>query len=399
MARGAVILFSWTLLSFLGASSVAAADVAEQHIPGEEAPLGETVEADDGTAAARLLRSIAVQLAEAETSRDSVDAVQTSPETPPELDQSEMELPETQEPAADESERPTGDDELGILRVRKQTLQVDDELGLIRIRETPAAAPLPETFPQLDGVLTGRVGFFGGSNLFQSPKPFGGQVFQTGAGFYLFPKLSPHTNLFVGVEGNVVRYAQSPDVSFTQSPDDRSSDFSYNELQFQAGVRKRLSKRAYGQLYWRHQALDRQGVGNFFTADYIELLLSRRDVLGARVWLDSFYQIGFRSAQLTNSTGFDDLSRFSQFLLLSLNYGFTPQSRVGFFYQLYLDDYTHQDRHDTYHQIVGQFSYDLSPESRLNLFGGVKFGRSSDTSIRFDDIIYGASFSFNLPIF
>jgi hypothetical protein len=275
-----------------------------------------------------------------------------------------------------QSQEPQGDDELGVLRVREQGLQVDDELGLIRIRDRNS----PVSFPRFSGVISGQAGFFGGSNLFQSPNPLGERVFQTGIGLYLFPQLSPSTNLFVGAAGNVVRYTQFPSIS-------------YDETELQAGVRQRLSRRAYGQLYWRHKTLYQRNGEKFFQADHVELLLSRRDVLGTRVWLDSFYQIGFRNSKPS------ELSRFSQFLLLSLSYGFTPQARANLAYQLYLDDYTRLARYDTYHQVIGQISYDLSPLSSLNLFGGFKFGRSSEAAVQFDDIIYGVSFSFNGPVF
>ncbi|NEP17987.1 MAG: hypothetical protein F6J97_13955 [Leptolyngbya sp. SIO4C1] len=274
------------------------------------------------------------------------------------------------------------DDELGILRLEAQDLQIDDELGLIRIREIEdlPVEQLPPPPVPTTGFVTGRASFLGGTNLFRLNNPLDEQVFQVGTGFYLVPKLAPDTDLVLGVEGNLVRYSQFPSVD-------------YNEVQIQAGIRQRLNKRTYGQLTWRNQNLYQPDDDNFFSADYVELLLSRRDILTSNLWLDSYYQ-----ARVSFSHP-ERFSRFSQIAIASLNYGFTPQFRTSLIYQLFLDDYTQVARYDTYHQVIGQITYDVTPTSRLNLFGGVKFGRSSDEDVNFDDIVYGASFNFNVPVF
>ena len=125
----------------------------------------------------------------------------------------------------------------------------------------------------------------------------------------------------------------------------------------------------------------------------MELLLSRRDILNNRTWLDSYYQ-----ARLSNSDP-KVFSRFTQIVTGSLNYGFDPETRVSLLYQLFLDDYTEVPRHDTYHQILAQVSHDLSNTTRISLFTGVRFGRSSLSIIDFDDTIYGATINVNLPLF
>ena len=68
-------------------------------------------------------------------------------------------------------------------------------------------------------------------------------------------------------------------------------------------------------------------------------------------------------------------------------------------YQLFIDDYTEISRHDTYHQVLAQVSHDLSDTTRLSLFTGFRFGRSSLSSVSFDDTIYGASVNVSLPLF
>jgi hypothetical protein len=331
----------------------------EEHTEGSADPDSETVRSED-------------------SSRDS------SPEHAGETNAEESSGP-VERPSASPVEAEPGsvDDELGTLRIRPQNSTADPDLGVLRIQaieELPLEEPPPEAPIRNTGFITAQTSYFGGTNLFRAPIPLDERVFQGGAGLFLFPKVSPTTHLLAGVEGNLVRYSNFPGVS-------------YNELQFQLGVRQRLSERVYGQLSWRNQKLYTLAGNSFFEADYAELLLSRRDILNSRLWLDSYYQMRFSFSDP------DTFSRFSQVLIAALNYGFTPQLRTSLIYQLFLDDYTTIERYDTYHQVIGQLSYDLSPSSRVNLFGGAKFGRSSATSVNFDDLIYGVSVSVNLPVF
>ncbi|MEL6937082.1 MAG: hypothetical protein AAFO59_10485 [Cyanobacteria bacterium J06607_17] len=274
------------------------------------------------------------------------------------------------------------DDELGILRVRSQPVGTDSELGTLRIRPTEEV-PLevePEPTRQTSVFLTGRANVYGGGNLFRTPNPIDDRIYQAGAGIFAFPRLSDNTNLVLSAETNLARYE---DLSVVD----------YNELQFQAGIRQRLGQRSYGQINWRYQDLSTPGSDSFFTANYVELLLSRRDILNNRTWLDTYYQ-----ARLSHSDP-KAFSRFSQIATGSLNYGFDPQTRVSLLYQLFLDDYTEVVRFDTYHQILAQVSHDLSSTTRISLFTGVRFGDSSLSTINFDDTIYGASINVNWPLF
>ena len=274
------------------------------------------------------------------------------------------------------------DDELGILRVRSQPVGTDSELGTLRIRPTDEV-PLeeePEPTRQTSVFLTGRANVYGGGNLFRTPNPIDDRIYQAGVGVFAFPRLSANTNLVLSAETNLARYE---DLSVVD----------YNELQFQAGIRQRLGQRSYGQINWRYQDLSTPGSDSFFTANYVELLLSRRDILNNRTWLDTYYQ-----ARLSHSDP-KAFSRFSQIATGSLNYGFDPQTRVSLLYQLFLDDYTEVVRFDTYHQILAQVSHDLSSTTRISLFTGVRFGDSSLSTINFDDTIYGASINVNWPLF
>ncbi len=286
------------------------------------------------------------------------------------------------EQSADDDSHGGIDDELGILRLRSQPVGIDSELGILRIRPTEDV-PLevePEPTRQTTVFLTGRANVYGGNNLFRTPDPIDDRIYQTGVGVFAFPRLSDTTNLVLSAEANLARYE---DLSVVD----------YNELQFQAGIRQRLSQRSYGQINWRYQDLSTPGSDSFFTANYIELLLSRRDILNNRTWLDTYYQ-----ARLSYSDP-KEFSRFTQIATGSLNYGFDPQTRVSLLYQLFLDDYTETSRYDTYHQVLAQFSHDLSSTTRISLFGGFRFGRSSRSNVNFDDTIYGASINVNLPLF
>ena len=276
----------------------------------------------------------------------------------------------------------TADDELGILRVRSQPVGIDSELGILRIRPTEDV-PLevePEPTRQTTVFLTGRANVYGGSNLFRTPDPIDDRIYQTGIGIFAFPAITKGTNLLLSAEANIARYE---DLSIVD----------YNEIQFQAGIRQRLGRNSYGQINWRHQDLKTPGSESFFTANYAELLISRRDILNNRTWLDSYYQARY------NISDPEVFSRFTQIATGALNYGFDPQTRVSLLYQLFIDDYTEVKRHDTYHQILAQFSHDLSSTTRISLFTGFRFGRSSLSSVSFDDTIYGASVNVSLPLF
>lgn len=313
----------------------------------------------------------------AQAEQDSGDAIEQEP-----ADDDDGPPPANAQPNDTRESEEELDDELGILRVRSQPVGIDSELGRLRIlpiEELPVEVE-PEPTRQTSVFLTGRANVYGGNNLFRTPNPIDDRIYQTGIGVFAFPRLTDKTNLILSAEANLARYE---DLSVVD----------YDELQFQAGIRQRLGSRSYGQINWRYQDLSTPGSDSFFKANYVELLLSRRDILNNRTWLDLYYQ-----ARLSSSDP-EEFSRFSQIATGSLNYGFNPKTRASLLYQLFLDDYTEVSRHDTYHQVLAQFSHDISSTTRLSLFTGFRFGRSSRSDVNFDDTIYGASININLPLF
>jgi hypothetical protein len=94
-----------------------------------------------------------------------------------------------------------------------------------------------------------------------------------------------------------------------------------------------------------------------------------------------------------------DFSRILQSAGTYLGYDITPNIQAGISYQLNLIDYTTQDRYDTFQQVLGQVVYRLSPTLRLNLYGGISFGRSSEPRVQFNDTFFGAAIDATIPLF
>ena len=353
-------------------------ELAENSEPsGQAAKVAASVDGDSTPDAFSSMTVGGVSLPLAQAESDSRDAIDQEPD-----DDDDGQPPTNAQPNDSRESEEEIDDELGILRVRSQPVGLDSELGRLRIlpiEELPVEVE-PEPTRQTSVFLTGRANVYGGNNLFRTPNPIDDRIYQTGIGVFAFPRLTDKTNLILSAEANVARYE---DLSVVD----------YDELQFQAGIRQRLGSRSYGQINWRYQDLSTPGSDSFFKANYVELLLSRRDILNNRTWLDLYYQ-----ARLSSSDP-EEFSRFSQIATGSLNYGFNPKTRASLLYQLFLDDYTEVSRYDTYHQVLGQLSHDLSSTTRLSLFTGFRFGRSSRSDVNFDDTIYGASININLPLF
>ncbi len=271
------------------------------------------------------------------------------------------------------------DEELGDLRVRQLRSREAEELGILRLLQTAQVAPARPKPPT--AFLAARIGYLGSENPFRNRSGLSDQIYQSGLAFYLFPRLSNDTNLYAIADAGLIRYESFPSIN-------------YNEVELQFGIRQRLLPRTYAQIGWRNQRLfspgDRE---NLFTANTIDTLISHRLLFNPRLWLDSFYQarIGF-----TNPSA---ASRFCQTLTLSVNYSLARNLRTGLLYQLDFDDYTQIPRYDTYQQVLGVISYNVTPESRLSLFGGTRFGRSSATGINLSDTFYGAGLNVSIPLF
>lgn len=275
------------------------------------------------------------------------------------------------------------DEDLGILRVRPLRSRANEELGILRLLQTAQATPPSPSPPprQPTAFLTGRLGLFNSENAFRSDTRLDEQIYQSGLSLYLFPKLSSNTNLYAIAETNLARYENFDSVN-------------YNELELQLGIRQRLLPRTFAQIGWRNQRLYSPGFRDkLFSVNAIDTLISHRSILNSRMWLDSFYQarLGFANP--------DSASRFRQTLTLSLNYGISRSLRTGLLYQLDFDDYTQVPRFDTYQQVLGIVSYSITPESRISVFGGTRFGRSSSPGVSLDDTFYGAGLNVSVPLF
>ncbi|MGB7085131.1 MAG: hypothetical protein WBD47_06230 [Phormidesmis sp.] len=271
------------------------------------------------------------------------------------------------------------DDELGILRLRQERSRSDDELGILRLLQTASVPPPPPREPI--AFLSGRLGFFSSENAFRSNPKLSETIYQSGLSLYLFPELSNDTSLYAIAETNLARYENFESVD-------------YNELEVQIGLRQRLLPRTHAQIGWRNQRLYSPGYRDkLFSVNYIDTLISHRSILNSRTWLDSFYQarLGFANP--------DAASRFRQTFTLSLNYGVSRDLRTSLLYQLDFDDYTQIPRYDSYQQVLGIVSYNVTPESRVSLFGGTRFGRSSSPGVNLNDTFYGAGLNVSVPLF
>jgi hypothetical protein len=209
----------------------------------------------------------------------------------------------------------------------------------------------------------------------------GDQFVRPGVSLGLYPALGPQTYLIANADVNFQRYF---DISAA----------SYDEVRLRLGLRQGLTPRSYGQVSWSYQQLFRPGFQDrFFETNSIDFLLARRDALTPEIALNSYYQL---QLNFSNPAFFD---RILQFVGLYASYQLSPQFQAGINYQLTLADYTSQDRFDTYQQVIGQLVYQITPEIRMNLFGGISFGRSSLPVVRFEDTIIGVSFEGTFPLF
>ena len=343
----------------------------------------------------------------AQVQEDEPSEERDEDEQPDDLQESDVE-------ASPEEPRGKVDDELGIIRTNP--IRSDVDLGILRLLQTATAKP-KEPKPPF-AFLIGRLGYLSSDNTFRSngfdPNDFlpegvsfngsrlnrrdNAQIYQSGLSLYLFPRLSEKTNLYVTAETNLARY-EGDDLITNISLDGDTirterTPPDYNELEFQLGIRHKIMPRTYAQIGWRNQSLYKFGYEDrFFSANYIDALVSHRSILNSRTWLDSIYQARLGFADPKRS------SRFRQTFTLSLNYGFSKDFRTSLLYQLDFEDYTQISRFDTYQQVLGVISYGVTPEAKLSLFGGTRFGRSSESRVNLDDTFYGAGLNVNLPLF
>ena len=321
------------------------------------------------------------------------------------------------------------DEELGIIRVNQQRSRQDEELGIIRatplrsrdsdlgilrLMQRAAAKPAPPKQPS--AFLIGRLGYLNSDNIFREAEDsISDQIYQSGLSFYAVPALSENTSLYAIAETNLVRFENGNSYPNRIGRDSQGigkdlqdevitrerKNPSYNEVELQIGIRQKLLPRTYAQIGLRNQSLYSRGYQEkMLGINYIDTLISHRAILDSKTWLDAFYQakLGFASDG-TSKKDSDRASRLRQTLTLSLNHGFTKDLRTSLVYQLDFEDYTQTVRSDFYQQLLAVISFSATPESRFTLFGGTRFGRSSDPDIDLEDTFYGAGLTVNLPLF
>ncbi len=271
------------------------------------------------------------------------------------------------------------EEDLGTLRVKPLQSRGDEELGILRLLQT-AQAQLPPPAPPV-AFLVGQIGYFSSDNAFRTDPSLSEQIFQTGLSLYIAPRLSERTSLYAIAETSLARYRNLEGVS-------------YNTLETQIGLRQRLLPRTYAQIGWRNQQLYSPGYKEkLFSVNTVDTLISHRTILNSQMWLDSFYQARWGFASPSSA------SHFRQTLTLSLNYGVTRKLRSSLIYQVDFNKYTQISRFDTYQQVLGVISYTVNDRSRISLFGGTRFGRSSDPEVSLSDTFYGAGLNISLPLF
>ena len=318
------------------------------------------------------------------------DLTTTSPDIDPELGRLRLrERTGLVEPGDLTTASPDIDPELGRLRLRERTdlvepgdltaasPDIDPELGRLRLRERQVAT---RQEPQ-SVFLFGRIDYFNSDNILLNDfDPVNDQLLTASVSLLAAPNLGPRTQLIASVGGDFARYRQL-------------SDLDYNDVQFRAGIRQTLFPRTYGEISWSNQQFFELDGARFLNDHSLRLSLSRRDRLAPRLTLDSFYQ--FR----VSFTDPAERSRLSNTIGTYLNYEIQPDLDVGLDYQLILTDFTQQERTDSYHQLLAQLSYNLSRNSRVSLYGGFSFGRSSDPNINFNSGILGIAVSANFALF
>jgi hypothetical protein len=302
---------------------------------------------------------------------------------------------------ASEQREAQPDDELGSLRLRLQRSRDSEELGILRLLQTAQVSPPAPPAPPV-AFLSGRIGFFATENVLRAPSRLDDRIMQSGITAYYFPRLSESTNLYAIAETSLARYGNFG-ANYVPPPlpeiGEVASNVDYNQTELQLGLRQRLQPRTYAQIGWRNQRIYSPGYREkLFGINYLEAQLNHRSILNSNMWLDGFYQLRWGFSGPTDRN-LKDTSRLRQTFTLSLNYGATPDLRTSLLYQLDFEDYTRMARFDSYQQIIGIISYNLTPESQLSVFGGTRFGRSSSSGIDLDDTFYGAGLNVTVPLF
>ena len=332
-------------------------------------------------------------------------------------------LPQTIQPPASPANlpqsTPSGDPELGVLKLQPQAPPSDPELGHLLVETASANPPDPELGvlwlqeippkgppkiplpppppPKHASVyLQGRLDYFRSNNVFSSLDSQTDGLIRSGLTLFYAPALGKKTYLITSIDGNLIRYGNI-------------SRLNYNELRLRAGIWRQLSPNMAAELDWSSQKLYTARTGlqdplsgdRFFNDNSVSLDLSRSDALSPKVTLSTFYQLRMSFASPNNPEFNDPLnrSRLINTFVGSLNYKLSPSSVMALDYQYAWSHYTQQARDDHYHQLLARFTYTFTPSTQFNLFGGYSFGNSSEALIHYNSFIFGVGLSFNLPLF
>jgi hypothetical protein len=288
---------------------------------------------------------------------------------------------------------------------KKQQAQqfINNELGTIVAVEVPQPPQPPEQKqpPPIEkpvtnfkpvGYLLGRVGYFHTSNIFSSRDDAidDGLIF-SGLTLAAAPfKIGPKTYLNGSIDGNIIRYSDQ-------------SEFDYNQIRFNLGVYQQLTSRMYSEIGWNNQQLfysknsDRFNFSSgdkFLNENSFRLSVGRRDPLGAKLNLDSFYELRL---SLTNPP--EERNRIINYVWLSLNYSLQKSLRLGLDYQFNLSNFLERTREDQYHRLSANLKYSISDLSSINLQSGFTLGGSTDPNLDFDGWFFSVNYSWDLGQF
>ena len=277
--------------------------------------------------------------------------------------------------------------ELGIIRA----LKVPETPQPLEQKQPPPIEKTEEKFKPV-GYLLGRVGYFHTSNIFSSrTNPVDDGLIFSGLTLAAAPfKIAPKTYLNGSIDGNIIRYSDQ-------------SEFDYNQIRFNLGIYQQLTSKMYGEIGWNNQQLfyskdsDRFNFSSgdkFLNENSFRLSVGRRDPLGKKLNLDSFYELRL---SLTNPP--ENRNRFINYVWLSLNYRLQQSLRVGVDYQFSLSNFLERSREDQYHRISANLKYGISDLSSINLQSGFALGGSTDRNIDFDGWFFSVNYSWDLGQF
>jgi hypothetical protein len=251
------------------------------------------------------------------------------------------------------------------------------ELGEIEIIEKPA-----QTRRQPDVQVLVRSSVFSSSNI-TALEAFkqADTVFTNTAHLLITPKLGENTRFIASAGGGIVRFASE-------------GDSNYNIENYNVAVQQKLAPGTFGQLGWVQDTLRRPGSGDLLTRDNaVQVIVGRQDQLGKQLRLDSFYEL---RASFTNP---NEDSRVANTIGTRLRYDISPKVQGALDYRLSFKNFTQVDRSDTEHQVSALVIYNINPDVFLAGSASYLFGRSSNSAIDLNNLSFGLSLGFNLPLF